>query len=130
MIPARRADPRLTRVMEAIAQDPRLDVRTLARLVNLSPSRLQHLFQELLGVAIRDVVGEHRLRRAAHLLKSTDMRIKEISFEVGYKHSSSFVRAFRKRYVAPPQTFRERGFDKAGTPAESANTIPFLNFTS
>lgn len=101
-------DSRLTQVLEAIAQDPNVDVTTLARLVNLSPSRLQHLFRERLGMAIREVVAEHKLRKAALLVVSTDMRIKEITFELGYEHSSSFVRAFRKRFLAAPQTYRRK----------------------
>jgi len=105
------ADSRLTRVMEAIAENPRLDVNALARLVNLSPSRLQHLFKQDLGIAIRDVVGEQRLKKAALLLVSSDMRIKEITFEVGYEHTSSFVRAFRKRYVTPPGSYRRAAQD-------------------
>jgi transcriptional regulator GlxA family with amidase domain len=101
-------DSRLSQVLEAIEQNPTVDVTTLARLVNLSPSRLQHLFREHLGMAIRDVVAEHKLRKAALLVVSTDMRIKEITFKVGYEHSSSFVRAFRKRFLTAPQTYRRK----------------------
>jgi AraC-like DNA-binding protein len=108
-IPVKRGtvpDSRLARVLEAIGQNPNVDVTTLASLVNLSPSRLQHLFRERLGMAIREVVAEHKLRKAALLVVSTDMRIKEITFELGYEHTSSFVRAFRKRYLSAPQTYR------------------------
>jgi AraC-like DNA-binding protein len=65
-------------------------------------------------MAIRDAVGEQKLRKAAWLLSSTDMRIKEITFEVGYEHSSSFVRAFRKRYVKTPQSYRKSKEDLSG----------------
>jgi AraC family transcriptional regulator of arabinose operon len=100
------SDPRLARVLEAIAADPRLDVNTLARLVNLSPSRLQHLFKEHLAIRIRDFIGQQRLQRAVWLLWSTDMAIKEITFEVGYRHPSSFVRAFRRHLVKTPESYR------------------------
>jgi AraC family transcriptional regulator of arabinose operon len=100
------ADSRVTRALEMISHNPTVDVSTLARLVNLSPSRLQHLFRENLGMAIRDVVAEQKLQKAARLIVFTDMRIKEITFELGYEHSSSFVRAFRKRYRTAPQTYR------------------------
>jgi AraC family transcriptional regulator of arabinose operon len=108
MVPAQQSSPdiRLARVLRAIADDSIKDVRTLARLVNLSPSRLQHLFREQLGIAIRDAIGEQKLRKAAWLLISTDKRIKEITFEVGYEHSSSFVRAFRKKYMKTPEKYR------------------------
>lgn len=100
-------DNRMARVLDAIAEDPTLDVTSLARLVNLSPSRLQHLFKERVGIPIRDAVGDRKLRKAADLLRQTDLRIKEITFEVGYEHSSSFVRAFRKRYVTTPESYRK-----------------------
>jgi AraC family transcriptional regulator of arabinose operon len=99
-------DSRVTRALEMIAENPTVDVSTLAGLVNLSPSRLQHLFRERLGMGIREVVAEQKLNKAARLIVFTDMRIKEITFQLGYEHSSSFVRAFRKRYLTAPQTYR------------------------
>jgi AraC family transcriptional regulator of arabinose operon len=99
-------DHRLLRILDAIAQDSTQDVRALAELVNLSPSRLQHLFRGQLGMAIRDAISEQKLARAARLLISTDQRIKEITFEVGYEHASSFVRAFRKQYGTTPENYR------------------------
>jgi AraC-like DNA-binding protein/AcrR family transcriptional regulator len=101
------AEPRLERVLEAIGENPNLDVAALANMVNLSQSRLQHLFKKKMGMAIRDVSNERRLSEAARLLSSTDMQIKEITSAVGYGHQSSFVRAFRKRYVQTPESYRK-----------------------
>jgi AraC-like DNA-binding protein len=100
---------RLARVLEAIADDPRRDIAALASMVNLTPSRLQHLFKEHLKVCIRDFTMKQRLQKAVRLLVSTDMRIKEITYEVGYSHCSSFVRAFRRQFLQSPESYRRNG---------------------
>jgi transcriptional regulator GlxA family with amidase domain len=101
-----KVDPRLAHVLQTILSDPRVQVKSLARQVNLSPSRLQHIFKHQLGVRIRDFIGQERLRRAAWLLSHTDKRVKEITFEVGYGHSSSFVRAFQRHFSETPASYR------------------------
>lgn len=97
---------RLARVLEAIADDPCLNVNELANMVNLTPSRLQHLFKQHLKVCIRDFSVKQRLQKAARLLSSTDMRVKEVTFEVGYAHCSSFIRAFQKQFGQSPESYR------------------------
>jgi AraC-like DNA-binding protein len=100
---------RLAKVLEAIADDPRRDIAALASMVNLTPSRLQHLFKQHLKVCIRDFTMRQRLQKAVRLLASTDMRIKEITYEVGYSHCSSFVRAFRRQFLQSPESYRRNG---------------------
>jgi len=54
------------------------------------------------------LLAEQKLQRAADLLKRTNMRIKEIAGAVGYEHTSSFIRAFERRFTVPPQAYRHR----------------------
>jgi transcriptional regulator GlxA family with amidase domain len=105
---ARRADPRIERVLQAIEADPFCEVQDLAGLVNLSSSRLSHLFKATAGVSLQGFLSNLRLERAADLLQSTDMPIKEISYQVGYRHAPSFVRAFRKKIGSSPNDYRKR----------------------
>ena len=50
---------------------------------------------------------ESRLKRAAFLLLESDLSIKEIAYTVGYKHASSFVRAFERSFRRAPGDFRQ-----------------------
>ena len=100
-------DRRVRRALDLIASQPSRSVRELALEVRLSPAHLQRLFKQELGVHIRDVMMEHRLQWAVHLLSTTDLSIKEISYSAGYEHHSSFVRAFQRRFTQAPRRYRQ-----------------------
>jgi transcriptional regulator GlxA family with amidase domain len=100
-------DGRIQKVLDILVQNPCCSMGELARRVNLSPSRLEHLFKEQIGVQLGDYLLECRLRIAAELLKSTEMRVKEIAHIAGYEHSSSFIRAFKNRFGTIPGDYRQ-----------------------
>lgn len=94
------------KVLRIIESESAHTVNDLAHQVNLSPSRLQHLFKQQTGVCLGQVLAERRLQRAAHLLAHSNLRIKEIAYEVGYEHASSFIRAFERRFAQAPRLYR------------------------
>ena len=100
---------RISKVLEAIATGRPCSLERLASEFNLSKSHLQHLFKQHTGLRLGHTIIEQRLDRAAQLLKSTNLRIKEIAGEVGYEHASSFVRAFERRFMQAPQAYRLYG---------------------
>jgi len=105
---ARPADPRIQKVLQAVEAEPSCEAQALAHLVNLSSSRLSHLFKAATGVSLQSFLSDVRLQKAAELLQSTDMPVKEISYQVGYRHAPSFVRAFRGKLGASPNDYRNR----------------------
>ncbi len=102
------ADHRLQRVMQAIEADPSLDIHDLAHLVQLSSSRLSHLFKAANGFSLQTYLSNCRLKTSAELLQSTEMPIKEVSYAVGYRHAPSFVRAFRNKFGSSPTDYRNQ----------------------
>jgi transcriptional regulator GlxA family with amidase domain len=74
--------------------------------VNLSSSRLGHLFKLQMGVDLSHFLANERLKKAADLLRRTELSIKEIAATVGYHHSSSFDRGFQKKFGMAPADFR------------------------
>src|SRR2546426_6954259 len=80
-------DRRIQKVLDILENNPRCGISELAEGVNLSRSRLEHLFKEQIGIHLRDYILECRLKTAAELLKSTDMSVKEIAHMAGYEHS-------------------------------------------
>jgi AraC family transcriptional regulator, arabinose operon regulatory protein len=102
------ADHRVQKVIQAIATDPSYTIPDLARMVNLSSSRLAHLFKIVVGSNLQTVLSDARLERAATMLQATEMPVKEISYSVGYRHSPSFVRAFRKKFRYSPNDYRSQ----------------------
>lgn len=93
-------------VLRMIESESAHTVNDLAHRMNLSPSRLQHLFKQQTGVCVGQVLTEQRLQRAAHLLAHSNLRIKEIAYAVGYEHTSSFIRAFERRFAQAPRCYR------------------------
>ncbi|MGC2301574.1 MAG: AraC family transcriptional regulator [Acidobacteriaceae bacterium] len=101
-------DPRIGRVLSAVEGNPFVTIGDLSRIVNLSHSRLSHLFKAALGLSLNSYLSNRRVERAAQLLRSTEMQIKEITYDAGYKQVPSFVRAFHKRFGASPTRYRRQ----------------------
>jgi AraC-like DNA-binding protein len=104
-------DPMLgTRVLKIVemVESGTYAVRKLAAEFRLSPSYLQRLFKHETGIRMGEWVSEQRLQRAAYLLSNSYLSIKEITHAVGYEHTSSFVRAFERRFLQAPARYRKQ----------------------
>lgn len=97
---------RLRHVVEVIALEPSCSIQDLAVKVALSPAHLQRLFKRQTGIQLGDLLVERRLQKAAQLLTTSNLSIKEIAHAVGYGHHSSFVRAFQRRFAQAPKQYR------------------------
>ncbi|HEY6119536.1 MAG TPA: helix-turn-helix domain-containing protein [Pyrinomonadaceae bacterium] len=83
-----------------------LKLTELARQVNLSSSRLRHLFKNEIGQTPAQYLKQLRMQRAEVLLRTTFLSIKEIVNKVGFMNTSSFVREFRRIYKLSPTAYR------------------------
>jgi AraC-like DNA-binding protein len=99
-------DFRIQKVLQKIQCDPAMSIQDLAEDVNLSSSRLSHLFKAQVGLSLAIFLTNRRMDKAADLLRHTDMRVKEITYSVGYQQGPSFVRAFRRRFECTPTHYR------------------------
>ena len=100
---------RIREILEIIESQSPQKISQLALEVNLSESRLQHLFKQETGVRLGRLLTEQRLQKAAELLVRTRLRIKEIAAVAGYEHASSFSRAFEQRFAQSPLVYRRNG---------------------
>jgi AraC family transcriptional regulator len=89
---------------ENVSRD--FDFAALAAYVNLSPSRLRHLFKEETGLTPAQYLKRLRLERAKELLEGSFLRLKEVMPLVGIKDESHFVRDFKKAHGLPPRRYR------------------------
>lgn len=126
-------DFRIENVLQAIKSDPSVRIPDLARRVNLSASRLGHLFKARVGLSLNFYLADERLEKAAHLLRETDMRVKEITYSVGYTHHSVGNPANHNEKPAPlctamlAQLSSMHGNTLDGTPVViTANELNFL----
>ena len=98
-------DSRISAVVCFIGKRPAADMDTLATAVNLSPSRLRHLFRLEMATALHAYLKQQRLSRAAELLKTTFLTVKEVSAATGFADPDHFSREFRKAFGVPPRSY-------------------------
>lgn len=85
-----------------------LSVNDMATLVNLSYSRLQHLFKAEMGVTFTSYLKNIRIEKARELLETTFLTNQQIMTKVGLSDESHFVRDFKKVYGLRPRQYRAR----------------------
>jgi AraC family transcriptional regulator, arabinose operon regulatory protein len=105
---SRQKDRRIQEVIQVLNEHPSRTLPELAHKCQVSTSRLSHLFKDEIGINVKKYRLECRLQVAAAILVSTGMPIKEIAFLAGYRHSSSFVRAFQTHFGLSPACYRRR----------------------
>lgn len=95
-------------VRAAVAAHPEeVTLAGLAELLSLNASYLSTLVHERCGKSFSELVAEARMRRAAELLRSTDLPMAEIARSVGYAGTSRFHRLFRERFGRTPAAWRK-----------------------
>ena len=99
---------RVLKILKMVEAGTTFAIRDLAAEFRLSPNYLQRLFKNETGICMGEWLSEQRLQRAAYLLSSSYMSIKEITHAVGYEHTSSFIRAFERRFLQAPARYRKQ----------------------
>ncbi len=92
-------------VLENI-DDPSLNVEQLSRAVLLSPSQLYRKLAALTGEPPNTFIRKIRLHRAMDMLKTTELNISEIAYDLGFNDPNYFSRAFSKEFGEPPSAYR------------------------
>lgn len=73
----------------------------LTAALHLSTRQTERLFKEYTGSSFRAELSNMRLSTAKHLLDTTDMSLKEICEQVGFRSYSGFWRAMRAKGYIP-----------------------------
>lgn len=95
----------MTFVEERCAED--LSLARVAGVANLSSTYFSKKFAECAGMPFAKYVARVRINKASHLLRTTNLRIKEIAFDSGFKSLSQFNRVFRSLKGASPGEYRQ-----------------------
>jgi transcriptional regulator GlxA family with amidase domain len=80
----------------------------LGKLVNLSSSRLRHVFKNETGMSLGTYVRSLRFANARRLLQKSFLSVKEIAGLVGYSDVSHFVRSYKIIFRERPSETRTR----------------------
>ena len=88
------------------ALDEDIDRTSVARRFNLNPSYLSQLFTRMSGRSFHGYLTERRMDLARHLLENSDLSVKQISVQCGFRSYVHFVRRFRELVKLSPGRYR------------------------
>lgn len=87
--------------------EERITIEELAKKFLMNKTTLKQVFKKVYGTSIAAHMKEHRMEKAASLLKSSDASIASIAQTVGYESQSKFSRSFRETYGMLPSEYRK-----------------------
>lgn len=106
----RNVDPRVVKVIETMSRNlhRHLPVGGMAASVNLSYSRLEHLFKAETGMTPVSYLKKLRIEKARQLLETTFLTNQQIIIQVGMYDESHFAKDFKKTYGLVPSQYRKQ----------------------
>jgi AraC-type DNA-binding domain-containing proteins len=81
----------------------------LAAAVSMSEAYFCRFFKRITAATPVEYINLYRVRQAAILLRSTERKIMDIAFEVGFNNISYFNTVFKQRFGCTPMEYRQRG---------------------
>lgn len=82
-------------------------LKTIANRYHYTPEYTSKLIKESSGKSFSELLIEARVKQTINLLKSTNMSIGDIAYEVGYNNPESLIRVFKKMYNTTPAEYRK-----------------------
>ncbi len=84
-----------------------VSLKSVADAFNYSPQHLSRLIKKETNSTFTDIVQKHKLTTACNLLRSTNIKINEISEICGFQNREHFTRIFSKIYHMSPSSYRK-----------------------
>ena len=104
------------RYMEDHFSDPEISMTAIADSLELSTTRFSMSFKEKMGMTPLEYLTLLRVEKAKELLTGSDMPIRDVSSQVGYYDSGSFIRRFKQVVGETPLQYR-RGHGRQKDPS-------------
>lgn len=89
-----------------IADD--VSLQAIADHVGLHPAYLSSLYKQEMKENISDFIMRYRMEKASVLLRTTDIKIYELSSGLGFQNPPYFSKLFKYYYGVTPQDYRDR----------------------
>lgn len=83
-----------------------LSIDELARLCHLSASSFKRKFRKSFNDSPKKYIAKKKVEKAAKLLKSNNLRVSDIAYNVGFDSLATFNRNFTDFYGKPPTEYR------------------------
>jgi len=86
-----------------------LGLNEVAHRVASSRRQLQRAYSEIGQTTFRQHLTKVRMERAAELLATRRLTVREVAQRVGYRQPAQFAKAFRRHHGLAPSAFRSTG---------------------
>ncbi|MBK0383925.1 response regulator [Pedobacter sp. SD-b] len=96
---------KLMKIIDEKIEDSYFDVNELVKEIGMSRAVLYKKVHTLTGFSVADLIKQMRLKRAAHLFKTTSYNVTEITYMAGFNHRKHFSKEFKKQYNMSPSEF-------------------------
>ena len=94
------------KIIEEHLMDDNFRIDDFASEMNLSKTVLHRKFKLIIGETPNIFIRNVRLRKAANMLKETELSISEIAYMTGFSQAHYFIKCFREVYKDTPKNFR------------------------
>lgn len=89
-------------LIEQNHHNPSLSLGVISKALNWNTRYISLCIMESKGMHFKKYLNKVRMEKAAFLIKNTNLRVNEISDQVGYSNVEHFSRIFSKTYHTPP----------------------------
>lgn len=103
---------RATAYVESHISEPEYSVEILSKEMGMSRVKLYKSLLRLTGKSPVEFIRLIRIKRAAQLLKDSQMTISEIAYQTGFNYPKYFAKYFKEQYDVSPSVYRERESQK------------------
>src|SRR3954463_14588123 len=86
-----------------------LSLDDIARRVASSRRQLQRAYSEIGDTTFREHLTAIRMERAAEMLRTRGLTVRDVAHRVGYRQPAQFAKAFRRHHGIAPSDFRAGG---------------------
>lgn len=87
----------------------------ISRCCAMSSSHFSRVFHRATGSNFKQFVLQKRIERSLTLLRTSNLRVKEVAHSTGFRHMPYFMRAFKKYIGTSPLKYRENHLYITGT---------------
>ncbi|TCZ77120.1 response regulator [Paenibacillus albiflavus] len=89
--------------------DQNVTLQQVARHVHINPNHLSEVFKKETGQSYIEFVTQERMKLAAEILRTSQVKISEVAGKVGYEDIKYFGQQFKKYMGQTPSEFRQSG---------------------
>lgn len=96
-------------VIKKNIDNPSLSVELLSNELRISRAQLHRKIKGIIDQTPVDLIRSIRMNHAAYLLKTSDLKVSEVAYAVGFNSQSYFSSSFSEFFGKPPSQFQKEG---------------------